>query len=164
MEFWIPKGYNLFHFVGGSRFIHGGAMLQEIVVPVVTVRHLKDKAAREKTRDQVRDCPGSRHKAQDHDAQAPLQLDPDGAGQRSGQADHSEGSGLLGWTNRSRASKPLALISTSPNLDDRQKQVILTLQDRQYDKKAAYRLVLRDAETGIEQQTRGRDHRRGHFG
>ena len=24
MEFWIPKGANLFHFVGGARFAHGG--------------------------------------------------------------------------------------------------------------------------------------------
>ena len=31
MEFWIPKGANLFHFVGGARFVHGGAMPQEIV-------------------------------------------------------------------------------------------------------------------------------------
>ena len=31
MEFWIPKGANRFHFVGGARFVHGGAMLQEIV-------------------------------------------------------------------------------------------------------------------------------------
>ena len=23
MEFWIPKGANLFHFVGGARFVHG---------------------------------------------------------------------------------------------------------------------------------------------
>jgi hypothetical protein len=37
MEFWIPKGANRFHFTGGARFIHGGAMLQEIVVPVITV-------------------------------------------------------------------------------------------------------------------------------
>ena len=31
MEFWIPKGASRFHFTGGARFIHGGAMLQEIV-------------------------------------------------------------------------------------------------------------------------------------
>ncbi len=34
MEFWIPRGANRFHFTGGARFVHGGAMLQEIVVPV----------------------------------------------------------------------------------------------------------------------------------
>ncbi len=38
-------------------------------------------------------------------------------------------------------------------MDERKKQVTLTLEDRQYDKKTKYRLVLRDAETGIEQQS-----------
>jgi hypothetical protein len=47
MEFWIPKGTNLFHFVGGARFVHGGAMPQEIVVPVVTVKHVRGKSAQE---------------------------------------------------------------------------------------------------------------------
>jgi hypothetical protein len=47
MEFWIPRGANRFHFTGASRFVHGGAMLQEVVVPVVTVRHRKGKAAEE---------------------------------------------------------------------------------------------------------------------
>ena len=41
--------------------------------------------------------------------------------------------------------------STSSNLDERQKSVILTLGDRPYDKRTPYRLVLRDADTGIEQ-------------
>jgi uncharacterized protein (TIGR02687 family) len=47
MEFWIPKGANLFHFVGGARFVHGGAMPQEIIVPVVTVRQIRGKSAQE---------------------------------------------------------------------------------------------------------------------
>ena len=41
--------------------------------------------------------------------------------------------------------------STSSNFDERQKSVILTLRDRPYDKHTPYRLVLRDADTGIEQ-------------
>lgn len=46
-QFWIPKGTNRFHFVGGARFVHGGAMPQEIVVPVLTVHQLRgEKAAR----------------------------------------------------------------------------------------------------------------------
>ena len=66
MEFWIPKAANRFHFTGGARFVHGGAMLQEIVVPVITVRHKKDKAVRGVTQDQARHgaCPG--HEPQDH--------------------------------------------------------------------------------------------------
>lgn len=49
MEFWIPKAANRFHFAGGARFVHGGATLQEVVVPVITVKHRKDKAGRGET-------------------------------------------------------------------------------------------------------------------
>ena len=43
--------------------------------------------------------------------------------------------------------------SISDKMEDRKKWISLVLQDRQYDKKTPYRLVLRDAETGIEQQS-----------
>jgi hypothetical protein len=38
-------------------------------------------------------------------------------------------------------------------MDERKKSLVLVLQDRQYDKKTPYRLVLREVETGIEQQS-----------
>ncbi|MCP4203600.1 MAG: hypothetical protein GY769_16900 [bacterium] len=41
--------------------------------------------------------------------------------------------------------------SQSDSIDERQKSVILTLQDQPFDKKTPYRLVLRDSDTGIEQ-------------
>jgi len=41
IEFLIPKGAQRFHFVGGSRFVHGGAMLQEICVPVISIVALR---------------------------------------------------------------------------------------------------------------------------
>jgi len=37
MDFWLPKGASRFHFAGGARFVHGSAMPQEVVVPVMTV-------------------------------------------------------------------------------------------------------------------------------
>jgi uncharacterized protein (TIGR02687 family) len=51
--FWIPKGANRFHFVGGARFVHGGAMPQEIVVPVLTVKQLRGAKAEKRTRRKV---------------------------------------------------------------------------------------------------------------
>ncbi len=45
MEFLIPKGANRFHFSGGARFVHGGAMLQEICVPLITIKKLRGKVA-----------------------------------------------------------------------------------------------------------------------
>ncbi|MEH6387438.1 MAG: BREX-1 system phosphatase PglZ type A [Pseudomonas profundi] len=52
-QFWIPKGANRFHFVGGARFVHGGAMPQEIVVPVVTVHQLRGEKAEKRTKRKV---------------------------------------------------------------------------------------------------------------
>lgn len=52
-DFWIPKGANRFHFVGGSRFVHGGVMPQEIVVPVLTVKQLRGEKAEKRTKRKV---------------------------------------------------------------------------------------------------------------
>ena len=45
VEIVIPKGNNRFHFMGGSRFVHGGAMLQEISIPVLDIKGLRGKRA-----------------------------------------------------------------------------------------------------------------------
>ena len=52
-DFWIPKGANRFHFVGGSRFVHGGIMPQEIVVPVLMVKQLRGEKAGQRTKRKV---------------------------------------------------------------------------------------------------------------
>lgn len=46
MEFLIPKGTNRFHLAGGARYFHGGAMLQEIAVPVVSIKRLRGNQAK----------------------------------------------------------------------------------------------------------------------
>jgi uncharacterized protein (TIGR02687 family) len=51
MQFWVPKGINRFHFVGGSRFVHGGAMPQEICVPLLRVNYARGEG---KGRDRTR--------------------------------------------------------------------------------------------------------------
>jgi len=45
MDFWVPKGAARFYFTGGARFVHGGAMPQEILIPLVQVGHVRDKKA-----------------------------------------------------------------------------------------------------------------------
>jgi len=150
MEFWIPKGANRFHFTGGARFIHGGAMLQEIVVPVITVRHRKDKAVRGETAIQpvIVHVLGTSHKmtAPRHRF-ALLQMEPVSARVtpitlKVAVYEHDEA-----VTN----VETVTFDSTSEQMDERTKWVSLMLRDRPYDKKTRYRLVLRDADTGIEQ-------------
>ena len=150
MRFWVPKGNNRFHFTGGARFVHGGAMLQEIVVPVIKVKHLKDRGRREKTQ--------SKHVAVQvlgttHKITAPkyrfnvLQMEPVSERVKAVTLKIAVYEGDEPVTT----IEAVTFDSTSSNLDERQKSVMLTLRDRPYDKRTPYRLVLRDAESGIEQ-------------
>lgn len=46
--FLLPRNMQRFHFVGGEKFVHGGAMLQEVCVPVVEVKPLRTEQRIEK--------------------------------------------------------------------------------------------------------------------
>jgi uncharacterized protein (TIGR02687 family) len=151
MEFWIPKGANLFHFVGGARFVHGGAMPQEIVVPVVTVKHIRGKSAQDtKTKPVTVQVLSSNHRITT--AQHRFQLI-----QMDAVSDRVKPITLRIAVYE--GEEPVTDIQTvkfessSGNLDERKKWISLVLKERQYNKKHPYRLVLRDAETGIEQQS-----------
>jgi uncharacterized protein (TIGR02687 family) len=135
MQFWIPKGYNRFHFMGSKQFVHGGAMLQEIVVPVITVRHKKDKAVREETKTKwvTVHVLGTNHKitTSRHRFEM-IQMEPvsDRVKQITLRVAVYEG------------EKPVTNVvtvtfdSSSDKMEDRKKTVNLTLVDRQYNKKS----------------------------
>ena len=151
MEFWIPKGANLFHFVGGARFVHGGAMPQEIVIPVVTVKHIRGKSAQDtKTKTVTVQVLGNKHliTTARHRFQL-LQME----------AVSERVKPITLKVAVYEGEEPVTDIQTvkfdsgSGDLDERKKWVSLVLKDRQYNKKTRYRLVLRDVETGIEQQS-----------
>ena len=151
MEFWLPKGANRFHFSGGARFIHGGTMLQEVVVPVITVRHIKGKGKQDTTTKTV----GVQVLGVNHRITTPkyrfqlLQTEP--------VSDRVKG--VTFKVVIYQGNEPVTNIekvtfdSTSENMDQRIKQVVLVLENRQYDKKTKYVLRLRDAESDIEQST-----------
>lgn len=151
MEFLIPKGANRFHFVGGSRFVHGGAMPQEIVVPVVTVKHVRGKAADSTRPKQVLvQVLGTNHRITmgRHRFQL-IQLEAVGERVKAVTLKVAICEGEVEVTN----VETVTFDSCSGNMDERKKWVNLVLVDRPYSKKTPYRLVLRDAETGIEQQS-----------
>jgi hypothetical protein len=151
MEFWIPKGANLFHFAGGARFVHGGAMPQEIVVPVVTVRHIRGKSAQiTKTKPVTVQVLGTSHRitTAQHRFQL-IQMDPVTERVKA----IALKVGVYEGDEPVTDIQTLKFDSSSGNLDERKKWVNLVLKERQYNKKTRYRLVLRDAETGIEQQS-----------
>jgi uncharacterized protein (TIGR02687 family) len=152
MEFWIPRSANRFHFAGGARFVHGGAMLQEIVVPVITVRHKKDKGTRGETK--VKSVTvhvlGTTHKITTNRHRFELiQTEPVSDRVKAVTLKVAVYEGDQPVTN----VETVTFESASDKMDERKKWVHLVLQDQPYDKRTAYRLVLRDAETGIEQQS-----------
>jgi uncharacterized protein (TIGR02687 family) len=149
MEFWIPKAAQRFHFTGGARFIHGGAMLQEIVVPVVTVKHTRGKKGeRTMTKQVTVQVLGTHHKITTAKHRFTL-IQMDAVGDRTKAATLKVA--VYEGDEPVTSIESLTFDSSSDNIDERQKSVILTLQDRQYDKRTRYRLVLRDAGTGIEE-------------
>ena len=151
MEFWLPKGANRFHFVGGSRFVHGGAMPQEIVVPVLTVRHARGKSAQEtKTKQVAVQVLGNNHRitTTKHRFQL-IQMDAVSERVKAIKLKVAVYEGDETVSN----TETVTFDSASTNIEDRKKWINLVLQDRKYSKKTAYRLVLRDAETSMEHQS-----------
>ena len=149
MEFWTPKGVNRFHFAGGARFVHGGAMPQEIVVPVITVRHFKSPESRDKTKSRqvAVNVLGANHRITTprHRFQL-LQMEPVSERVKPVTLKAAVYEGDVPVTN----IETVTFDSASDSMGERQKDIYLVLQDRHYDKKTAYRLALRDADSGIE--------------
>jgi len=151
MEFWIPRGASLFHFVGGARFIHGGAMPQEIVVPVVTVRHVRGKSAQDtKVKPVSVQVLGTNHRITSAYCRFDL-IQMEAVSDRLKPV--TLGVGVYDGDVAVTDIKTLKFESASGSLDDRKQRVTLTLKDQTYDKKKPYRLVLTDAETGVEHQS-----------
>ncbi len=152
LNFWLPKGIGRFHFIGGARFVHGGAMPQEVLVPLLRVRQLKGKQAE----GAVSRTTGVTVMGQNFristlryrfqlvqteavsDRVKPLII-------KVGLYDIS--SGLEPVSNL----EMLQLASTSASLDDKLNEVWLTLDNRVYDSQKSYALVIQNAETGIEE-------------
>ena len=149
MEFWIPRGINRFHFQGSKQFVHGGAMLQEIVVPVIRIRHRKSKGSRSatKTKQVPVQVLGNNHKITTAKHRFQL-LQMDAVSDRVKPITLKVG--VYEGDDPVTNIETVTFESESSNMDDRKKWVTLVLKDQTYDRKTPYRLVLREAESGIE--------------
>ena len=151
MEFWIPRAANRFHFSGGARFIHGGAMPQEVIIPVVTVTHLrgKDKEASraEKVSLQVL---GNNHKITTPTYRFEI-IQTEAVGQR--RKPITIHGAVYEGSRPVTSVETLTFDSTSDSMDERRKSLRLELQGGTFDKTTPYKLILRDAETDAEVQS-----------
>lgn len=148
LEFWVPKGVNRFHFSGGARFIHGGAMLQEIVVPVIQIRALSGNAAEKATVKQVGiSLLGSNRKIVNNIQKFEfIQTEKvsDKMLPRTLVISIRDGETLIS------SEETVTFDSASDSMEERKRTVKLMLKKGNYDNKKEYSLVARDPATMIE--------------
>lgn len=145
VDFLVPKGAGRFHFVGGARFVHGSAMPQEIVVPVIVVK----EGDAEKTRSKSVDVSqlGSSNRIVTNKQRFEFI-------QTEAVSDRVLPVTLL-FSIRDgdqvvSDEQALTFDSTSPLMEERKRSLMLTIQSGDYDRNKDYFLVARDAKTKAE--------------
>ena len=151
MEFWVPRAANRFHFTGGARFVHGGAMPQEVVVPLITITQLrgKQKAASRTEKVSVQVL-GTKHKITAPKYRFEF-IQTEAVGERRKlitlRAAVYEGAQAV------TSIETITFDSTSDSIEERKKSIRLELRTGTYDKATPYRLILRDVESDAEVQS-----------
>jgi len=147
-RFWIPKGANRFHFVGGARFVHGGAMPQEIVVPVLTVKQLRGEKAENRSKRKVGVIsPKSSLKMVNNIQRFDLM-------QTEAVSDQvlpvTISVAIYKDAEKVSSEEMVTFDSTSDSMTERVKQVRLSLSGKDFDRKRDYFLVLKDKDLNTE--------------
>jgi len=148
MEFWLPKGVNRFHFTGGAKFIHGGAMPQEVIIPVIQVKELDaKKAARDAVSKVGVSLLGLNRKIVNTKEKFEF-IQTDKVTERC--LPRTLHICIMDDENIISNEEIVTFDSASDSMEERKRIVMLVLKKGNYDKKKTYHLVLRDAETRIE--------------
>ena len=148
LDFWVPKGASRFHFAGGARFVHGSAMPQEVVVPVITVRVSEAESA--KTKYVSVSLLGTANKVVTNTQRFEF-IQTDAVSERV-----LARSVVVSLRDVQDQDKPISNVqsitfdSASQLLDERKRSVMLTVLAGAHDPHKRYDLVMRDAVTNIE--------------
>ncbi|MDO8264470.1 MAG: BREX-1 system phosphatase PglZ type A [Gallionella sp.] len=148
LDFWVPKGASRFHFAGGARFVHGSAMPQEVVVPVITVR--ESEADHAKTKFVSVSLLGAVNKVVTNTQRFEF-IQTDAVSERV--LARSVVVSLRDSADQDKAISNVQSItfdSTSHLLDERKRSVLLTVLAGAHDPHKRYDLVMRDAVTKVE--------------
>lgn len=151
MSFAIPKGLSLFYFTGGARFVHGGMSLQEIVIPVVVAGRVRGKAAEQTRQRKVTiQVLGTNLRITTNRYRFQI-LQTDSVSERVKPITVKVA--IFDDDKPVTSIETVTFDSSSDNMAERTKWVVLTLQNIDYRRDKNYRLMLRDAETNIEVQS-----------
>ncbi|MBD5804523.1 PglZ domain protein [Azoarcus sp. Aa7] len=145
VDFWVPRGASRFHFAGGARFVHGSAMPQEIVIPVITLRESENQSA--KTRSVEFSLLGSSNKVVTNKQRFEfIQTEPvsERILARTVLVSLRDGEALIS------DEVSVTFDSASGLMDERKRSVMLTVRSGAYDKTKDHFLIARDAKTNVE--------------
>jgi uncharacterized protein (TIGR02687 family) len=145
LDFWVPKGAARFHFAGGARFVHGSAMPQEVVVPVITI--YEDESGKAKTRQVAISLLGASNKVVNNTQRFEfIQTDPvsERVLARTVLVSLRDGDALIS------NEQSLTFDSSSQMLDERKRSLFVTVLAGNYDRNKDYFLIARDAHTKVE--------------
>lgn len=148
LDFWVPKGASRFHFAGGARFVHGSAMPQEVVVPVLSVG--VSESDHVKTKYVSVSMLGTVNKVVTNTQRFEF-IQTDAASDRV-----LARSVVVSLRDAQDGDKPISDVqsitfdSTSQLLDERKRSVFLTVLAGAHDPHKRYDLVMRDAVSNIE--------------
>jgi len=150
-EFWLPPATGRFHFVGGARFVHGGASLQEVVVPIIEIRQKYGKSAETTRVNKVGvNVLGQQHRITTNRHVFTL-LQTEAISERVLAC--SVNVSLVNQSGQAVSSVALVrLDAEAANLDQRQFKVPLNLLAQAVAKNDQHYLILTDADTGGELQ------------
>lgn len=145
-EFWVPRGTNRFHFVQGARFIHGGTMPQEIIVPVIKVKSKRGSSVKEKKKVNIMSAEQLINMRNNIRTFKFIQIDrvskiflP-----RSIKVYIEDNDKIVSSTEK------ISFDSNSELIDDRTKEVKLSLLGQDFNKDKDYSLIISDLDTNIE--------------
>ncbi len=145
LDFWVPKGANRFHFTGGARFVHGSAMPQEIVVPVIAVRESGSELA--KTKVVSISLLGASNKVVTNTQRFEF-IQNEAVSERV--LPRSVVVSLRDGDKPISNEQTVTFDSASQLLDERKRSVLLTVLSGSYDRNKDYFLIARDAATKVE--------------
>jgi hypothetical protein len=147
-RFWIPKGANRFHFVGGARFVHGGAMPQEIVVPVLTVNQLRGDKAEKRTKRKVGVISTKSTLKMVNNIQRFDLMQTEAVSDQL--LPLTITTAIFDAEKLVSSEETMTFDSTSDSMSERMKQISLSLSGSKFDRKKDYFLIIRDKDLGTE--------------
>lgn len=145
IDFWVPKGATRFHFAGGARFVHGSAMPQEVIVPLLTVKFSDSSKAKISHVNLVPLMTTSKVVTNMQRFEF-IQTEPvsDKVLPRTVSISLRDGETMIS------NEQIVTFDSPSTSMDERKKSVILTVKAGSYDHQRDYYLVVRDLSSKLE--------------